>query len=458
MGLERLVRRIMRKGQIPGVCIVIVRPDHEDLILGFGYADKHKKTPVTPQTLFELASCSKAFSALAVLQLAEQKLIGLDDPVCKYFPGFHGLFLETRRSEITIRHLLHHTSGIPWQAISLIQPGTAKEAMETAVKRLIGVELHSIPGKRFDYATVNYTILGAIVEKVTGIGFEDYMRDNILAPLGLHETRVGLEDGLPFLASGYKPGLFFPGRFRGPVFRGLNPSGYVISSGNDVCRWLKLQMGLIESPLFDLIEKSQQPGRIPIYSHRLSYSYGMGWMIPHHRDEVNHTGLNPGFSSYIGFRPQARIGVAVLANSSSQYTLVLAEYVMALFSGQRGRIIYFTQFFFNRYSTVAVFLLSLYLVWLAREMISIGLAIHQGVRSFLPLSDERLGWLAMGGSMLFWVLLGIYIIPQKTMKLTWRMIKVWASRALPVAVWLFVAALVMTFGYFVLRLLFPILM
>ena len=457
MTLERLIRRIMRKGQIPGVCIVVVRPDQEDLILGFGYADKHKKIPVTPDTLFELASCSKAYTALAVLQLAEQKSIGLDDPVCTYLPGFYGRFLENQRTDITIRHLLHHTSGIPWQAISLVRPDAGKEALEKAARRLVGVELHSIPGKRFDYATVNYTILGAIVEKVTGIGFEDYMRENVLAPLGLHDTRVGVEDGLPLLTSGYKPGLFFPGRFRGPVFRGLNPSGYVISSGDDVCRWLKLQMGMIETPLFALIEKSQQPGRIPIYSQRLSYAYGMGWMIPQHRDEVNHTGLNPGFSSYIGFRPQARIGVAVLANSSSQYTLVLAEYVMAMFSGQRGRIIYFTPFFFNRYSTVAVFLLSLYLVWLVDKMLALGLAIDRGIRSFLPLSDERLGWLVMGGSMLFWVLLGIYIIPQKTMKLTWRMIKVWASRALPVAVWLFVAALVMTFGFFVLWLLFPIL-
>ena len=112
---EKIIKKIMKKGKIPGVCIVVARKGKEDIIKGFGYAHLKKKIPVTPHTLFELASSSKTFTGLAILQLEKKKLISLADPVSKFFPWFYVNYYG-EKYDLTVKQLLHHTSGIPWTA------------------------------------------------------------------------------------------------------------------------------------------------------------------------------------------------------------------------------------------------------------------------------------------------------------------------------------------------------
>ena len=108
------IRRMMWKGKIPGLCLVIVREGKEEIIQCLGYADLATKKPVNPGTLFELASCSKSFTALGILKLVDEGVLGLNHGVSSFFPWFH-VFYRGKKYDISIGQLLNHTSGIPWQ-------------------------------------------------------------------------------------------------------------------------------------------------------------------------------------------------------------------------------------------------------------------------------------------------------------------------------------------------------
>ena len=119
--IRQEVKRLMDEGDIPGLSLVIVKGD-EVFREGYGYADLEKKLAVTTDTLFELASCSKAFTALAALQLEKEGLLNLDNPLSKYFPWFYATY-KGKKYPVTLRQLLHQTSGIPFKSISLIPAG-----------------------------------------------------------------------------------------------------------------------------------------------------------------------------------------------------------------------------------------------------------------------------------------------------------------------------------------------
>lgn len=454
---EKVIKKIMRKGKIPGVCIVIVRKGEEDIITSLGYADVKKKIPVTPDTLFELASSSKGFTGLAILQLEKKKLINLNDPVTKYFPYFYVKYNE-EKYDLTIKQLLYHTSGINWQAISLIPAGKSEDSLQKAVRKIVGLELISRPGSRLGYSSVNYDILGAIIEKVTGKTFEDYLYENVFKSLGLNSTTVGIEKDQPLLASGYKAGLFFPGKYDAPVFRGNNPAAYVISNGKDIARWLKIQMGLVKTSMHPLIKKTHKPAANPSYSLWDKYSYGVGagWVIQKKKGgEVFHTGWNPTFTTYIGFKPKEKIGLAVLANSNSFNTLAIADYVMALISGERGKRIYLVKFSTGKYSPLISFFSGFFLVFAVHSIISVVSGILAGARHYIPLTEEKTVWLILGTCAFITVLFGFFLYPAVNKRTNWRTLFVWSAKSFRTAVKLILLSLNLGFILFLLLLFFP---
>lgn len=452
---EKIIKKIMRKGKIPGVCVVIARKGKEDIIRGFGYAHLKKKIPVTADTLFELASSSKSFTGLALLQLEKKKLIKLTDPVSKFFPWFYVKYYD-EKYDLTIKQLLHHTSGIPWTAISRISPGNDDGSLEQTVRKIAGIELESMPGKRLGYSTVNYDILGAILEKVTGKTFEDYMQTRVFKPLKLNSTSVGVDKNNPLTAAGYKTGLFFPGKYDAPVFRGNNPAAYVISNGNDMARWLKLQMGLVRSRLSPLIKKAQKPGRDPSYGGWNRYLYGAGWIVQkENRNEICHSGLNPTFTAYIGFNKEEKIGVAVLANSNSMYSQAIADYLMSLFTGKRHRSILLFSFFPGKYSPLISLLFGSFLLFAVNFLLLILLDIFRGSRNYAPLTGEKTALLFIGTSFFIAVITGFLLYPSAVRKVNWRTSIVWSAKSFLTAVILFLTSSVFAYILFLLLLFFP---
>ncbi len=336
--IENFINEQMNEGKIPGMSVVIVQNDKTILKKGFGYADLQSNKKVTSDTLFELGSNSKAFTALGVLKLEQDGLININEPITKYIPWLIMKYND-KEVQITIEQFLHHTSGVPSSTIVNIPVSNDRDAIEKTVRTLIGIELTSNPGDNFQYATINYDVLGLLIEQVTGKKYEDYIKENVLTPIGLRNTYM-YKDKIKNdnMAKGYKLGFAKPRYYKAPQYSGNKPAGYIISNAEDMAKWLKIQMNALETSSFDskLIKNSHMPNS-SIQPFGDGLTYADGWFI-NNRSEIFHSGSNPNYSSYIIFKPQEKIGVAVLCNIKSCYTSEIAKGIFNMVQGKDSNI------------------------------------------------------------------------------------------------------------------------
>lgn len=315
--IKKVITENMSKGKIPGLSITIVKEDKTVYQKGFGYSNLDEEKPVTSQSLFELASNSKAFTALAILNLVESGQIELNDNVTTYIPWLKVKY-KGKEIPITIEQTLHQTTGIPASTINMIPVSNEDSALEETVRTLIGIELDSEPGKMFQYATINYDVLGLIIEQVTGETYEYYMEETILKPLELNNTYLFRNEEINNqMTNGYKIGFLKPQPYDAPIYRGNKPAGYIISSGEDMAKWLKIQMGMLNKVNFDkeIIKKTHKADRAVDEAGNEVF-YAGGWFLEPN-EQVTHDGMNPNYSTYVTFSNKEKIGVAVLGNLSS---------------------------------------------------------------------------------------------------------------------------------------------
>lgn len=324
-----------KAANIPGITVAVIQ--NNSIVYSKQLGHTSTGSPVTDKTLFELGSNSKAFTGLAILQLIAQHRLALTDAVSKYLPWFWMQY-QGHKETITIEQLLHHTSGIKATALGSIPVSTANNALELTVRTLVGGDLRHKPGYSFEYATINYDILGLIIQQVTGSTYEQYIQDHILTPLGLTHTYVG-RNNLPaqdVAPQGYKMCFLHPCLYNAPEYRGNTPAGYIISNQQDMICWAGIQLGIVSVPedFKQLIQQSHMPN-LSVSPDTDGSSYAAGWSIfqvP--GGEFSHDGTNPNFSSYIGLLPSQRVGVVILANMSSSYTHVIGQGIINLYLGR----------------------------------------------------------------------------------------------------------------------------
>ena len=154
------------------------------LVKGYGLANYELQVPITPRTKFRLGSLTKAFTAAAILQLAEKSQLGLDDPVSRYLPDY------PQAEKITLHHLLTHTSGIPNFTALPVYPKFKLNptTLDRTINLFRNLPLEFEPGTKFSYSNSNYILLTAIIEKVSGKSYADYLRENIFLPLNMLDT------------------------------------------------------------------------------------------------------------------------------------------------------------------------------------------------------------------------------------------------------------------------------
>ncbi len=188
--LEPLITRTMEEGNLTGFAIGVVEDDRLVYSRGFGVMKLGDSThPVTPETLFHMASITKPFVATAVMQLVEQRKVDLDAPVARYVPYFR--LKDPRYKDITVRQMLTHTSGMPdvkdycWD-----KPEYDEGALERYVRSLEDKRLLWPPGQRFRYSNMAFEVLGDLVAKVSGMSFEDYVEASILKPVGMKSSTL----------------------------------------------------------------------------------------------------------------------------------------------------------------------------------------------------------------------------------------------------------------------------
>ncbi len=471
MVIEEFIKGQMRLGNIPGIAVVIV---HEGNVYqkGFGYADLRRKLPVTAGTMFELGSTSKAFTALGIADLKRAGRIHGDADVRQYLPWLklryvpksndptlvalnqnkvirNLLWFERRRTAaITIDQLLRHTSGIPAETLADIPRRSDPQALEATVRNLTGQELDYPPGERFLYSTINYDILGLVIQTVSGQSFESYMKDKILAPLGLKQISFAASEiGPGKMATGYKIGFGMPLIDRAPRYRGNTPAGYYLANAEMMLAWLRLQLGNGGAEANLLIEQS----------HQDEYAYSYGWNIyrvDQKIEKIWHAGNNPNYSSYIECRPQEKSAVAVLANLNSNYSQVIGEGVLALLN-ENSRLPVSSYDLFQEVDKVSgiVILAVLFLLILTFATVK---KRWEEKRKYCGLNRKNrrtfVTW-----SILFLAVLGLlYSAPWLVFGYPWRFVLVWGPISFPVAIGLIFLEVSGCFGLLVNRYYFKV--
>jgi CubicO group peptidase (beta-lactamase class C family) len=449
------VHEIMDNGEIPGLSLVLINGSKHTYTKGFGYADLEKKIPVTTGTLFELCQCSKSFTALAILQLVEKGLVNLNDPVSRYFPWFYVKY-RGEKYEITINQLLHHTSGIPWHTFSIIPQGNSEDALVETTRLMTGIELENIPGKQIVYSSANYDIIGAIIERVSGMTFEDYMLENVFKPLGMLNTSVDQRRDDPNMATGYKLGFYSPRRFVSPLYRGNSPSAYVVTNAVDMERFLKIQLGLIDTDLRELIEYSHEIDS-PISKDTFPFQlYTKGWMAVNEDGlELLASGSNPTYTAYIALRPKEKMAVAVLANSNSSDTSNLGKNLLSLLLRKEPEEKHSFDIGYDRFFSLVSYVLGILIIIELFFLISMVGDTFKGHRQFEKLNNKK--FLSIIGLLVGITIIGcgIYLISKVLLGFSWEPALVWWAVSFPAAVILMSISLLLGFILFLVNMLFP---
>lgn len=184
--VDSLVAEALKDGRAAGMSVAVVRGRDTIVLKGYGYADLEFDVPTPERAIYEIGSVTKQFTAAAILKLQEQGKLGLDDEVTKYLPDY-----PTHGHRITIRQLLNHTSGIKGytELPEFATLSTRKLPRDSLVALFASKPLHFAPGEALVYSNSGYFLLGLVIEKVSEVPYEEYVRKNLFEPAGMSDSR-----------------------------------------------------------------------------------------------------------------------------------------------------------------------------------------------------------------------------------------------------------------------------
>ncbi len=297
---------------VPAVQIAVSKRGRVIYAEAFGVVDKQNATGATPRSVLQIASVTKQFTAAAILRLAERGALSLDDPIDKYVPEFN-----SRGVTITLRHLLTHTSGLSrdWYAKTpsgLAPPGPVTR--EQTIASLNNKPFDFLPGKKWSYSDAGYQLLGYAIESITGMSYAEYIRTEIVLPLGLVDTGVcGTYNPSPLPGYGLLGGTWKP--MPPPHWSVMLSNGALCSTASDLARWSHLLAnGSVLLPAS--YEAMTTPARLDDGTVVSSgYALGVAVATMLGRPAVWHSGAIDGFQSYLVYFPEEELAVAVIINA-----------------------------------------------------------------------------------------------------------------------------------------------
>ncbi len=335
--IDRLCRRLFPEGE-PGAAVLVLKGDHVLFDKGYGLADLQTRAPIDGNTSFNIASVSKQFTAVAVLQLAGQGAIDLDDSIAEYFPELQKDFWK----EVRIKHLLSHSSGVPDARDYLSREQKILGDEDLALEYLPHLDsLRFAPGTAYEYMNPTYVLLGRLVERVSGEPFEAYVRTHIFAPAGMERTVYfdrDHQERIPAMAHGYgrddADAAWQEYDFGEETFFATRPDGGIYTSTHEFVLWEKaLRNGTVLEP--ERLAEAMHPHTLVSgspwsdYQNRPGTWYGYGWFVePATADtplRIYHTGDNGGFKILAARIPDKELLILVFANRSDwdRYDLLL---------------------------------------------------------------------------------------------------------------------------------------
>ncbi|MGI9069393.1 MAG: serine hydrolase domain-containing protein [Pyrinomonadaceae bacterium] len=320
--VDDYVERQLRQLHIPGLSLAVVRNGTIIKARGYGLANVEGNLPSTKDTVYEIGSITKQFTATAVMMLVEEGKVSLDDKITKYFPAAPETW-----SRITVRHLLNHTSGIQNHVAvpdfpNLFQTNLTRDQL---IKLFFKLPLEFQPGETWAYDNTGYYLLGIIVEKASGKYFWQFLDERIFRPVGMTSTRnTNAQPIVTNRASGYE---WVNKKFeRRPVLAPFIAfsAGAILSNVEDMAKWdaaLHTERLLKRSSL----EQMWTPAKTN-QGALASFDYGYGWFIDtyHGHRVVQHSGGTPGFSSVIYRFVDSQLTVIILTNHADRIVDQLA--------------------------------------------------------------------------------------------------------------------------------------
>lgn len=308
-------------GEVPGAALLIQQDGEAVVRRGFGLAEVETGRKVTPTTAFRLASISKQFTASAILLLAQDGKLSLDDSIKTWFPS-----LPAIADEITVRQLLSHTSGL-LDYEDLMDPADSGQIHDDGVLALLEAEnkTYFVPGSDYRYSNGGYALLALIVERVSGQRYADFLQQRIFEPLGM--GAVAFENGrnqVPERAYGYSVKAGRWQRTDQSSTSAVLGDGGIYASIDDLARW--------DAALYD-DRLLQQPWRAmavapatPTNEPDVDF-YGFGWRL--HGQLQWHSGESIGFRNVILRWPSRRLTVVLLTNRNDPEPYALARRIAA---------------------------------------------------------------------------------------------------------------------------------
>lgn len=329
------VDAVRRQFDVPGIAVAIVKDGEVVLARGYGLREAGKPAKVDADTMFAIASNTKAFTATALQMLAEDGKLDMNDRVIDHLPWFR-MSDPYVTHDMRIRDLLAHRSGLSLGAGDLLYWPTTDYSTREVAERLKDVPITGQFRGQYAYDNILYGVAQLVVEQASGMSFKDFLQRRIFAPLGMGETRYNADDLRPGdnVASGHAKQDFKDLKPVGTLtWRNVSGAGGLYSSAGDMAKWMKVQLaqGKLSSQGGELFSEKRQREMwtmlTPIAVAKPSVpelaravpnflGYGQGWMLSDYRGQrlVWHTGGWPGMVSRLTLVPDRGIGVVVLTN------------------------------------------------------------------------------------------------------------------------------------------------
>jgi CubicO group peptidase (beta-lactamase class C family) len=340
--LDRFVDQAMRTWNVPGLALVIVRDDQTLLAKGYGVRNMHQPEMVDEHTLFAIGSNTKAFTATAVGLLVQEGKLAWEDPVTKYLSDFQ-LYDPHTTQLITIRDLLCHRSGLgTWAGDMLL---LSSYSTEEIVKRLRHIPPACNFRAGYGYSNLMFITAGLIIETVSGMSWDEFIRQRIFEPLGMSDSVTNPR----YLKERYNiavPHEDVKGKLQTVVQRmdaHVGAAGSIHASVADIARWLRLQLNngtldgkqLVDAAIIEEMHTLHTPIKLTpverkLFPSRHFAAYGLGWFLSdsHGRFIVRHTGGVDGMLSSVVLIPEEKLGIAVFTNKLPNAAYVITPHYL----------------------------------------------------------------------------------------------------------------------------------
>jgi D-alanyl-D-alanine carboxypeptidase len=310
--LDDFIETQLHQKPFVGISVALVQGGKMTFCKGYGYASKETKKPVDPDTRFAVASVTRQFTAASIFLLSEEGKLSVYDPVAKYFPDL------TRAEDIRLLDLMNMVSGyrdfypLDFLTTEMTKPTTPDEVINEYAKRPLDFE----PGTRWSYSNTNYSILGRVVEKVSGKSYQDFVRERIFTPLGMTHSDFEPDPAGPEAAQGYRS--FIVADPEPAPREGLNwmySAGSIYTTPADMMKWdAALMNGKILKPES---HRLMTTNRLLSNGAATSYCCGLGRKEAKGEAVLWHNGEAAGFLSVTEFLPSTQSALFITVNTDS---------------------------------------------------------------------------------------------------------------------------------------------